>query len=154
MRWAQMRLGGAPGDRGQQWGGGGWSERGLMCVCVGGGGGGQPPRTALHTINIKFQNGVSELHTWRLVSWKALWALNACWVLPVCVVFEDEKSKGSDQKLVKRKTALKRDQQDWYNCYKLRLRANKNWTQDVTSSATFCIKTFTLMFKFKIQHSV
>ena len=36
-------------------------------------------------------------------SWKALRALNARWALPVYPVFEDEKSKASDEKSVKRK---------------------------------------------------
>ena len=38
-------------------------------------------------------------------SWKALRALNARWALPVYPVFEDEKSKASDEKSVKRKIA-------------------------------------------------
>ena len=41
-------------------------------------------------------------------SWKAPRALNARWVLPVYPVFEDEKSKASDEKSVKRKIALKK----------------------------------------------
>ena len=43
---------------------------------------------------------------------KALGAHNARWALPVYPVFEDEKSKASDEKLVKRKIALKKDRQD------------------------------------------
>ena len=38
-------------------------------------------------------------------SWKALKAINARWALPVYPVFEDEKSKVSDEKSVKRKIA-------------------------------------------------
>ena len=38
-------------------------------------------------------------------NWKALRAHNARWALPVYPVFEDEKSKASDEKLVKRKIA-------------------------------------------------
>ena len=38
-------------------------------------------------------------------SGKSLRALNAHWALPVYPVFEDEKSKASDEKLVKRKIA-------------------------------------------------
>ena len=38
-------------------------------------------------------------------SWKALRALNARWALPVYPVFEDEKSKASDEKSVKWKIA-------------------------------------------------
>ena len=45
-------------------------------------------------------------------SWKSLGALNARWALPVYPVFEDEKSTASDEKLVKRKIALKKDRQD------------------------------------------
>ena len=36
---------------------------------------------------------------------KALRSLNACWALPVYPVFEDQKSKASDEKSVKRKIA-------------------------------------------------
>ena len=43
-----------------------------------------------------------ESHTWRLVSLKALRELNAHWALPLYPVSEDEKSKGSDEKSVKR----------------------------------------------------
>ena len=39
------------------------------------------------------------------LSLKALRALNARWALPVYPVFEDEKSKASDEKSVKRKIA-------------------------------------------------
>ena len=38
-------------------------------------------------------------------SWKALRALNARWAPPVYPVFENEKSKASDEKSVKRKIA-------------------------------------------------
>ena len=38
-------------------------------------------------------------------SWKALRAPNARWALPVYPVFEDEKSKASDENLVKQKIA-------------------------------------------------
>ena len=41
-------------------------------------------------------------------SWKVLRALNARWALPIYPVFEDEKSKASDEKSVKRKIALKK----------------------------------------------
>ena len=41
-------------------------------------------------------------------SWKVLRALNARRALPVYPVFEDEKSKASDEKSVKRKIALKK----------------------------------------------
>ena len=41
-------------------------------------------------------------------SWKALRALNARWALPVYPVFEDEKSKASDKKSVKRKMTWKK----------------------------------------------
>ena len=87
-----------------------------MCVggggcCGGGGGGGEEEgqflRTALHTISISLQNSFCELHTWRLVSCKALRELNARWALPVYPVFE-EKSKASDEKSVKRKIAYKK----------------------------------------------
>ena len=44
----------------------------------------------------------------RQPSWKALSALGARWALPVNPVFEDEKSKASDEKSVKRKIAQKR----------------------------------------------
>ena len=64
--------------------------------------------TALHTISISLQNSFCELHTWRLVSWKALRALNAQRALTVYAVFEDKKSTGSDQKSVKRKIALEK----------------------------------------------
>ena len=54
--------------------------------------------------------------------------LHARWALPVYPVFMDEKSKASDEKSVKRKNRIKKDQQDYYNCYKLRLRAiNYYW---------------------------
>ena len=91
-------------------------HRGLMGATVGwgggqkrGGGGGVEPivgvggqqwgcvqllRTALHTISISLQNSL-----------KALRALYARWVLPVYPVFEDEKSKASHEKSVKRKIA-------------------------------------------------
>ena len=77
----------------------------------GGGGVDQILRTALHTISIGLQNSFCESHTWRLVSWKALKALNARWALPVYLVFKDKKSNGSDEKFVKRKIKLK-DRQD------------------------------------------
>ena len=60
---------------------------------------------ALHTISISLQISFSESHTWRLVSWKALRALNAHWALTLDLVFEDEKSNGWDEKSVKRKIA-------------------------------------------------
>ena len=41
-------------------------------------------------------------------SWKVLRALSARWTLPVYPVFEDERSKASDEKSVKRKIALKK----------------------------------------------
>ena len=91
-------------------------HRGLMGVQqwgVGGGGGGGVGailwvqqwgclhflRTALHTIRISLQNSLS----WN--SWKAPRAFNARWALPFYTVFEDEKSKASDEKSVKQKIA-------------------------------------------------
>ena len=74
--------------------------------------GGLPLRTALHTISMSLQNSFWKSHNWRLVSWKALRALNARRRLPVYPVFEDEKSKASDERSVKQKIALKKDQQD------------------------------------------
>ena len=56
-----------------------------------------PLKTALHTISISLQNSFCESHTWRLVSWKTLRALNAHWALPVYPVFEDKKSNVSDE---------------------------------------------------------
>ena len=67
----------------------------------GGGEVSQPLRSALHT-KYKYKSPKQfELKQ----SWKALRALNARWALPVYPVFEDEKSKASDEKLVKRKIA-------------------------------------------------
>ena len=43
-------------------------------------------------------------------------------------VFEDEKSTGSDEKSGQAKNCIKKDQQDQYDCYTLRLRAIKNDT--------------------------
>ena len=45
--------------------------------------------------------------------------VNALWVLPVYLDFEDEKSNGSDEKSVKQKVAEKRPQY-YYECYKHR----------------------------------
>ena len=75
------------------------------CAGVGADGGlwCQPLRTALHTIIISPKNSFCESHTWRLVSSKALGELNAYWELPLYTVSEDEKSKKSYQKSVKRK---------------------------------------------------
>ena len=86
---------------GGDWGGGD-KVRGGWCWGV------QPPWTALHAISIRLQNSFCESHTWRLVSWKALRALNARWAQPVYPIFEDEKSNGSDEKSVKQKIAFKK----------------------------------------------
>ena len=83
---ATARLGdGGDMEGGQQWG------------CL------QPLRTALHTVSVSLPKQF-ELKQ----SSQAVRALNARWALPVYPVFEDEKSKASDEKLVKRKIALKR----------------------------------------------
>ena len=76
------------------WGGGGNRGGGQQWGCR------QPLRTALHNISFKSPKQF-ELKQSR----KALRALNARWALPVYPVFEDEKSKASDEKSVKRKTA-------------------------------------------------
>ena len=93
--------------RGSYVGGGGGVEGGGGCCvgrgCYGGGGwgavggGGQPLSTALHTKSIGLQNSFCESHTWRIVSWKALTALNVHWALPVFPVFEEETSNGLGQ---------------------------------------------------------
>ena len=77
-----------------------------LCVCVcGGGGGGQPLRTALQNTIMSLQNSFCESHTLRLVSGKALRAVNARWALPVYPVVEDAKSNGFEEKSVKQKIA-------------------------------------------------
>ena len=81
---------------------GGNSGGGGSGAIVGGStvGGLQPLRTTLHTISISLRNSY-ELQQ----NCKALGALNARWALTVYPVFEDEKLKASDKKLVKRKIA-------------------------------------------------
>ena len=81
------------------WREGAWCGRGVKweVVCDGRG---QTLRIALHTMNTRLQNSLCESHTWRLMSWKAIRELNALWALPVYTIFEDEKSKWSDEKLV------------------------------------------------------
>ena len=78
--------------------------------CCGGGGGSiSKNRPSHHKYKSpKHQNSFCELHTWRLVSCKALRELNDRWALPVYPVFEEEKSKASDEKSVKRKIAYKK----------------------------------------------
>ena len=79
--------GGKQRGGGQKWGGQQWGAL-------------QPLRTALQTISTSQQNGFGLKQ-----SWKAQGAINAHWALPVYTVFEDEKSKASDEKSVKRKIA-------------------------------------------------
>ena len=83
------------------WGGGG--------VNRGGGGGGFVSTSNNRPSHHKYKSPKQfELKQ----SSKALRALNARWALPVYPVFEDEKSKASDEKSVKRKIAFKKDRQD------------------------------------------
>ena len=95
-------MGAALGGGGQKRGGGGVEP----IVGVGGstkGGGGvstSKNRPSHHKYKYKSPRQFELKQTW-----KALRAHNARWALPVYPVFEDEKSKASDEKLVKRKIA-------------------------------------------------
>ena len=80
-------------------------------------------------MSIRLQKSFCESDTWRLASSKALRAINARWALPVYPVFEDEKSNGSDQKSHKKERP-----QDYYNCYKLRLKAIKKLSPSTLGS--------------------
>ena len=92
---------GADGEGGNSWVGGqqgagewGNSERGVKS------GGGVSSTSRDRTPHLKYKSPKQfELKQSR----KALRALNARWALTVCPVFEDEKSKASDEKSVKRK---------------------------------------------------
>ena len=102
---------GAAGLQPWSWGGGGVQQ-------LGGGGnskvGGQKWRGATVGVSSTSKNAPSH-HMYKSPkqfelkqSWKALRALNALWSLPVYPVYEDEKSRASDEKSVKRKIAWKR----------------------------------------------
>ena len=75
--------------RGVMWGG--W----LLC-------GGSTSKGPLHTTSISLRNNFSESHTWRLVSWKALTALNACWTLPVYPVLRSNEKIGQPTNRIKK----------------------------------------------------
>ena len=100
------------GRRGQQWGGvnsavgGGGGEEGFGQYWGGGGGGGSTLGMSLTSKNHPSHHKYKSPKQFELKqSRKALRALNARWALPVCPVFEVEKSKASDEKWVKRKIA-------------------------------------------------
>ena len=85
--------------------------RGLRNIAVGGGGGVTAIGGSTVGVSATSKNRPSQ-HKYKYPkqfelkqSWKALRALNAHWALPVYPVFEDKKSKGSDEKSVKRKIA-------------------------------------------------
>ena len=103
----------------QGWGlgGGGGEVRGggVMCVCVCGGGGGcQPLRTALHTISMSPTVSVERLSEHLIPAGRYLF-----------IPFLRTRGQMGQTKNRSSKNRIKKDQQDKYNCYKLRLRAIK-----------------------------
>ena len=90
--WAMCR--GGDWDEGVKWEGG-WCGGGVNLQ--------EPPFTPW----VCLQSNFCESHTWRLVSWKALRALNALGA--TCLSrFWGRKANGSDEKTVKQKVALKK----------------------------------------------
>ena len=76
--------------------------------------GSKPIKNDILTLNYGFPSSFTTLSTCRTAKCGQgpLMKLNAGWALPVYPVFKDEKLNGSDKTSIKRKIALKKDQQD------------------------------------------